>query len=370
MRIAHLVVKHPLRGGGIEKYTYELGSRLVAKGHEVTVYSMTHYGALDSQINGMRIQPVFAFKKPSLQKLSASLSASLDVLFRGRYDIVHLHSVAAGAFGILPRMRGCKTVLQMHGIEWCRRRWGTFGSRFLKCLEKASIRQAAACTAVSRTQCDYLLKTYQITADYIPTAATIKSPAAPRDLYALGLQPDNYILFASRLVPEKGAHYLISAFRKLDLPIKLVVAGDLGNKDPYLIQLKNLATGDNRIIFPGFVEGRLLDELFSHARLYVQPSIVEGLSLSLLEAMSYGNCCLVSDIPENLEAIGDCGYSFKNQSIDDLSHKIKMLLGRTEMVDRIKSASVNRIRHYYSWELVTKQMETFYEAVVCGEQHK
>lgn len=166
MRIAFLAVKNILRGGGIEKYTLELGSQLVDRGHAVTVYSMTHYGKTPPSINGMKIIPVFSLKKPCLQKMTASLSAALHTLRRHPFDIVHLHSVASGAFGFLPRWAGPSTVLQMHGIESQRTRWGKGGSTVLSLLERLSVRQAVAVTAVSKCQCEYLQDRYGCPVEY------------------------------------------------------------------------------------------------------------------------------------------------------------------------------------------------------------
>ena len=364
MRIGYLVVKNIQRGGGIEKYTYELGSRLAAKGHEITVYSMAHYGAVDRSLNGMIVKPVFAFKAACLQKLSASLCAAADVFLRPSFDIVHLHSVGAGAFGFLPRARRCKTVLQMHGIEWRRSRWGATGSLALRLLEKASIAQASACTAVSRTQCAYLADGERRRITYIPTATEIKPKTEARELCSLGIKPGNYILFASRLVAEKGAHFLVEAFKRLKTDMKLVVAGDAYGGSGYKKRLLEAAAGDSRVLFPGYVEGRLLEELFSNAYLFVQPSMVEGLSIALLEAMSYGNCCVVSDIPENVEALGGCGRTFKSESVEELVSVLGMLIDSPEEARRTRAAARDRVSRFYTWDHVAEQMEVFYEDVV------
>lgn len=366
MKIAYVVVKNILRGGGIEKYTLELGSRLVAKGHNVSVYSMRHYGHVNSEVNGMHIRPVRALKKACLQKLSASFSAVCDILVNGDYDIVHLHSVAAGALAFLPRLKGCKTVLQMHGIEWQRSRWGDSGSLVLKWLERMSLLQADFKTAVSHTQCDYFQNKYNCRMAYIPTATDIKPLCEPDALSCLGVEPGNYVLFASRLVREKGAHFLIPAFRKLDTDMKLVIAGDCQGEEKYKAELKSLAGGDPRVVFPGFVEGRLLEELFSHAYLYVQPSLIEGLSIALLEAMSYGNCCLVSDIPENMEAISNCGFVFKSGNVDNLSAKLDWLLKHKQSTMAVKKQAVDRIKEYYSWDRVTDLLETHYQELMSA----
>jgi len=369
MKIAFLAVKNITRGGGIEKYTSELGSRLVQRGHEVTVYTMRHYGDVPERYLGMRIVSVPSFAAPCLQKLSCSATAAINSIWKKKYDIVHFHSFAPGAFAWLPRLRGAKCVLQLHSLEWKRKRWGTVGSSIVKILEKLALSQSHIYTAVSRTQCAFYRTHRGIEMQYIPTAADIKPKTEAREIYRLGLGPNAYILFACRLVPEKGAHYLVSAFRRLDTDMKLVIAGDAQGAVEYRKRLIELAGGDERILFPGFVEGRLIEELFSHCCMYVQPSEVEGLSLSILEAMSYGHCCLVSDIPENLEAIGDAGFHFMNKNVDDLADRLKWLLEHREQVTSVNAGAKERIRQNYSWQSISEQIEKLYLSILNGRHY-
>ncbi|MEA3227186.1 MAG: glycosyltransferase family 4 protein, partial [Planctomycetota bacterium] len=311
-----------------------------------------------------------SFATPCMQKLSCSAVAALKSSLKKEYDIVHFHSFAPGAFAWLPKLRGCKCVLQLHSLEWKRDRWGTAGSWVVKLLEKLALSQSNAYTAVSRTQCAFYQAQRGIRMQYIPTAAEIKPRTEASEIYRLGLKPDEYILFASRLVPEKGAHYLIPAFRRLDTEMKLVIAGDVQGAKEYKHRLLQLADGDPRILFPGFAEGRLIEELFSHCYIYVQPSEVEGLSLSILEAMSYGHCCLVSDIPENLEAIGDTGFTFVSRSIDNLAERLKRLLEHPEEVAAVSAGSKERVRRHYSWQSISEQIEELYYSLLNGQHHR
>ena len=368
MRIAFLAVKNIMRGGGIEKYTSELGSRLAQRGHEVTVYTMRHYGDVPENYLGMRIVSVPSFARPCLQKLSCSATAAINSSWK-KYDIVHFHSFAPGAFAWLPRLRGAKCVLQLHSLEWKRKRWGTVGSSVVKILEKLALSQSHIYTAVSQTQCAFYRMNRGINMQYIPTAADIKPKTEAREILRLGLKPNTYVLFACRLVPEKGAHYLVKAFRELDTDMKLVIAGDAQGATEYRKKLYELAEGDPRIIFPGFVEGRLIDELFSHCYVYVQPSEVEGLSLSILEAMSYGNCCLVSDIPENIEAIGDAGFHFINKNVDDLAGHLNWLLENNQVVASVNFEAKERIRQHYSWQSISEQIEKLYLSILNGRRN-
>ncbi len=367
MKIAFSVVKNLLRGGGIEKYTFELGRRLVQRGHDVTVFSMPHYGKVEPWIEGMRVITVPVIKRAAAEKLSAGLSSARYIVGHGEhYDIVHCHSVGAGAFGLFMKRRAAATVLQMHGIEWQRSRWNGIGRNVLKALERISLNSHDAYTAVSQVQCDFYAKHSRKQMVFIPTGADIHPAPAASEILEMGLEAGRYVLFASRLVQEKGAHYLISAFRALQTDLKLVVAGDANGADDYKASLHALAAGDERIIFPGMVEGRKLAELFSHATVYVQPSEIEGLSIALLEAMSYGRCCLTSDIPENKEAIGDTGYTFKSGDAASLKAELALLLARPDIREEAGARARLRVQENFFWDNITSQFEQLYRDTISG----
>jgi len=364
LRIAFLVVKNPLRGGGIEKYTYETGRRLAARGHRVTVYSMPHYGDLPPEVEGMRVVGVPCLRHAAAEKITAGLAGALRVLLTGeRYDVVHFHSVAAGAFGFLPRLRGMKTVFQMHGIEWQRTRWSRAGRGVLRLLEALSLRGHTAYTAVSRLQCDFYRRRNGVEMSWIPTGADVPPPPGTGELARMGLTPGGYVLFASRLVREKGAHFLIEAFRGLETGLKLVVAGDARGEEAYKAELKALAGDDLRVAFPGFVEGRALVQLFANAAVYVQPSVIEGLSIALLEAMGHGICCLVSDIPENLEALGGTGCAFRSEDAADLGARLAELLAAPERRVELGRQARARVGEQFSWDRIADRFEALYRSL-------
>ncbi|MBN1766762.1 MAG: glycosyltransferase family 4 protein [Sedimentisphaerales bacterium] len=363
MKISFFVVKNIKIGGGIEKYTRKLGSLLAARGHEITVYSMGHYGDCPSEFEGMRVIEVPSLNSRYAEKISASITAIIYSIFQQKPDVVHFHSVVPASFAWLFYQRNLPCVLQMHGIEWQRSRWGQLGSHMLHWLEKTACKQSKICTAVSKVQCDYLNKKYGLNVKYIPTGADLKPKAFPREILKLDIEPGKYILFASRLVREKGAHYLISAFNRLDTDCKLVIAGDANGEDQYKQELYKLAENDSRIVFTGYIQGRLLDELFSNARLYVHPSEVEGLSIALLEAMSFGNICLASNIPENIEAIGEAGLTFDNKSVSSLHAGMDWALKNPDRTEKIKLSARERIKKHFSWEGIADRFEKLYEEI-------
>jgi len=360
MRIAYIAVKGMPIGGGVEKVTEELGSRMVARGHAVTVYSSRDYGTVDGIYRGMHIKTVPSVNAKALHKLSICWHATLDVMRHCRADLVHVHAVGPSLFSIFPRMKGIPTVVQTHGLEWKRDKWGLIGRTFLRLSDYSVAYCPSIATAVSKVQKAYYESRFGREVIYIPNGVSPVERRPPFRILEQGLSRDRYILFAARLVPEKGAHFLIEAFRAVKTDMKLVIAGDAAHADLYKAKLQSLAEDDRRILFPGFVTGALLEELFSNAYLFCLPSTLEGLPLALLEAMNYGNCCVTSNIPENLEALEDHGYTFRNRDVDDLRRVLADLIEHPQKVYEKKRSALEHVRRNYSWDEVTDQMEALY----------
>jgi glycosyltransferase involved in cell wall biosynthesis len=163
----------------------------------------------------------------------------------------------------------------------------------------------------------------------------------------------------ARLVPEKGCHYLIKAFNEINTDLKLVIAGGSGHSDKYVQNLKNMSKNNN-IIFTGYVSGHLKKELYSNAYVYVLPSEIEGLPLSLLEAMSYKRCALVSDIRENIEVMNGISLSFANKDYNDLKNKLEYLIKNKELARKYGLAGFKLVKETYSWDTITDEIENIY----------
>ena len=178
-----------------------------------------------------------------------------------------------------------------------------------------------------------------------------------------GLKKDDYILFLARIVPEKGLHYLIKAYKQIRTDKKLVIVGGTSHSNDYVAKIKKAARDDDRIMLLGFQQGAVLDELYSNAYLYVLPSDVEGMPISLLEAMSYGNCCLVSDINETAGVVQDKGITFKKGDVEDLKNKLIELLDDETKVETYKGQAASFILNKYNWDDVVKRTIQLYK---CG----
>jgi glycosyltransferase involved in cell wall biosynthesis len=368
MKIHFLLTKDFFRGGGIETYTREVGRRLAARGHEVTVYSTRGKDRCLDEWEGIRFIWLPSVTPYWAEKSVGALIAAWKAL-RQSPDIFHLHSVVAGSLAPLLQLKGVPCVVQMHGLEWLRNRWGRFAKGVLKTMERTSLASADAITAVSQTQCEYFKQYYNLDCEYISTAADIKEFADPKLICEMGIRPRKYVLFAARLVPEKGAHYLIEAFRRLSTDYSLIIAGEAPVSSGYGQQLVELAKGDERIRFLGRVQGRLLEELFSNAALFAQPSELEGLSIGLIEGMSYGTPCLASDIPENCEVVGDAGLLFRNKDVEHLEERLDWALSNIGATSQLAARGRRRVQELFTWERVVDQLEALYTRVSDAQKH-
>ncbi len=360
MKIAHIVLKTIPFGGGIEKYIDEIGPRLVAKGHEIVVYTMRHYGNPPVSYKGMKIKTVRALASKTAEKVTSSFLATLDVCLNEKPDLVHFHSFTQQTT-FLPRWVGIPVLVQGHGLEWKRSRWNLAGKWFLKFSEWSMVHSADRLTVVSKVQQKYLKERYGRESVYIPTGINPPNRLEPKEITSLwGLKGRDYFLTAARLVPEKGIHTLIEAFNGLETSFKLVIAGDAGHEKEYLEKLKTLAHCNPSIIFTGYVTGKPYVELMSNAYAFVLASDLEGLPTVLLEALSYGNCCLASDIPENREALGAKGITFQSGSVEDLRNTLNDLAKDTQKAQSLRSTAADGLLEGFHWDKIADQFNDLY----------
>lgn len=369
MKIAMIGHKRiPSREGGVEIVVEELSVRLVKQGYRVVAYNRSGYHVSGKEYgnsrkkyyNGIRIIVIPTFRNGKLNAIVYSVLATLRALFGG-YDVIHYHAEGPCATLFIPKMFGIRVVATIHGLDWQRAKWGNFASKVLKFGEKMAARYADEVIVLSENVKQYFWDTYQRETRFIPNGIARPNPmGADRISKEYGLEKDGYLLFLARLVPEKGLHYLIEAYEKIDTDKKLVIAGGSSHSVEYMKKIQEMASKDKRIIMTGFIQGQVLEELYSNAYLFVLPSDVEGMALSLLEAMSYGNCCLVSDINENLEVVEDKAVSFQKASVPDLKKKLEDLLLHPEKVNEYKQESADFICSKYNWESVVEQTEDLY----------
>ena len=368
-RVAMFGQKRLSREGGVEIVVKELCTRMARHGYKITCYNRSghHVSGVEfdakTEYPGICQKYVPTIEKKGLAAVSSSFFAALCSAF-GKYDVVHIHAEGPAFFTWLPRMFGKKVVVTVHGIDWQREKWKSgFGSKFIRQGEKNAVKYADEIIVLSKGVQEYFEDTYGRRTHFIPNGVNrpeIREAGLITEKF--GLTRDSYILFLGRLVPEKGIRYLVDAFKNTKTDKKLVIAGGSSDTDSFMKELKELAKDDARIVFTGFVQGQMLDELYSNAYIYTLPSDLEGMPLSLLEAMSYGNCCLVSDIPECAEVVEDKALIFKKADVQDLREKMQGACDHPEMVMGIKTQAADFICKKYNWDEVTRETERLYRS--------
>ena len=369
MKIAMIGHKRiPSREGGVEIVVEELATRLVKEGYKVDVYNRRGKNVQDKNVDkdrknikeykGIRIKTIFTINKKGLDALVYSFLATIIALF-GKYDVIHYHAEGPCAMIWIPHLFGIRTIATIHGLDWQRAKWGGLATKYIKLGEKMAAKYADEIIVLSEGVQKYFKDTYNRKTNFIPNGIErpkIKQPKIIKEKY--GLIKDDYILFLARIVPEKGLHYLIEAFKKIDTNKKLVIAGGASHTNEYLAQIKEMIKGDNRIIMTGFVQGEELEELFSNCYLYCLPSDVEGMPISLLEAMSFGCNCLISDIEENTQVTGKLSTKFIKGNVEDLEEKLKNCLKSQN--DNKKEIS-DYIVDKYNWDNVLDKTIDLYK---------
>lgn len=341
------------KDGGVERHVEELAQRLAGDSFHVTVYARSTYMQSSDDYNGIKIKIIKTFESKSLDAIVYSFKAAVAALF-AKTDIFHFHALGPSSMCFLPRLFGKKVVCTVHGLDWQREKWGKLGKLYLKFGEHILGKCSKKIITVSEPLRRYFIEKYKRSPDdviFIPNGVNAAVFKEPELIKSFGLSKNSYILFLARLTPEKGVHYLIEAYKKMQTDIKLVIAGDGSFTDTYVSEIKASAKDIPSIIFTGNVSGDLLYELFSNCRLFVLPSTIEGMPIALLEAMSYGNHCIVSDIDANLAVIenGVYGDSFENKNPDDLRQKIEAALSDENRSERIGWLSMQNSIKKYNW---------------------
>lgn len=363
----------PSREGGIEVVVEELATRLLKYGYQISVYnrSGTHVSGAefgeDRGIHSMKIYRglqlirIPTLKYPGFNAVVYSVLATIHAILH-RCDCIHYHGMGSCAIAFLPKMFGIRIVATIHGLDWKRGKWGGFASKYLRFGEKMAVKYADEIIVLSKNmelyfKEEYGRKIHVISNGIMPMER--KNVELIREKWRL--EKEEYILYLGRIVPEKKVHELIQAFSALDTTKKLVIAGGSSNTESYFNQIKEQAKKEDRIIFTNFVEGDILRELYSNAYIYVLPSEVEGMPLSLLEAMSFGNCCLVSNIPECVEVVKEQGVIFEQGNLTDLKQKLSWLLSHPDEVQGMRETSRDFVCKTYNWDQVVEMTQELYK---------
>jgi len=346
---------------GIEAYYEEIGKRLAAMGHEVTIYCRNYFTPDLAEHNGVRLVRLPTVRTKHLETLLHTILSTLHAAFQG-YDLVHYHALGPALFSSIPRVLGLKTAVTVQGLDWQRKKWGRLASNVLRLGEKASVKFPNATMVVSRTLRDHYRKVHRVDTFYVPNGGLLRDKSTPSKILDWGLEPAQYVLFLGRFSPEKGCHLLVQAFEQIETDVKLVMAGASSYCDEYSRELRTHAS--DRIRMLDWVSGETLDELLTNAMIFVLPSDMEGLSLALLDAMGAGLCVLTSDVPENREAIDGAGFSFKSGDASDLADRLRFLIANPAVREAAGRNARNRIEERYQWQHIAEEIEHVYTRVL------
>lgn len=360
----------PSREGGVEIVVEELATRMVKLGNSVTCYNRRGKHVLDKnqktnkqkEYKGVKIKSVFTIDKKGLAAVTSSFFATLRILFT-RADVVHYHAEGPCVWMWIIRFFSRKKIIAtIHGLDWQRSKWGGFAAKYIKHGEKNAVRYAHEIIVLSENVKKYFKDTYNRETVFIPNGVEKPSIIEPSIIIKkYNLQKNDYILYLGRLVPEKGIHYLIEAYKNLKTDKKLVIAGGASDTSDYYKELLEQCKDNKNIIFTGFVNGKELEELYSNAYIYCLPSDLEGMPLSLLEAMSYGNCCVTSNIKECTEVIKENKYVFKKSDSKHLTKTLQELCDNPNIVKKYQEKSQEYILKKYNWDDVVQKTLDLYK---------
>lgn len=373
MKIAMIGHKRiPGRSGGVEVVVEELSSRMAEKGNEVVVYNRHCSEEKLKEYKGAKIVEVKTFKNSALNAMVYSFFATVRCIFK-RYDVIHFHAEGPCAMIPIAKIFGKKVVATIHGLDWQRNKWGGFASKYIMFGEKMAAKHADKVIVLSKNVQNYFKQTYGCDALLVPNGINRVTPEdADIIVKKFGLEKDGYILFLARITPEKGLDYLIDAFKQLETDKKLVIAGSITPETEYVHSVLEKAKDCENIIFTDFVSGKTLAELFSNCFVYVLPSDIEGMPMSLLEAVGYDARVIVSDIPENTVCLEGYGNSFLHGNVDSLKEILEHCLSNEELKQQDFKADCSiqqtqqkraELKEKYDWDNITNQTLEIYKSI-------
>jgi glycosyltransferase involved in cell wall biosynthesis len=378
MKIAFIGQKGiPAKSGGVERHAEELAVQLAQMGHEVFVYARKNY--VDQEIRqykGVNIVHIPSINTKNLDTISHTFFSIIHSLFQG-YDVIHVHSIGPNSLNFLVKLFNPRTALiaTYHCQDYFHQKWGAFARTYLKWGEYMTCHFPDKTIAVTNVLKNFIHDKFGRETEVISNGANVSWNEKDDKLAEWNLERGGYILAVSRLIRHKGLHYLVEAFKDLEKKNltqgkKLVIVGEGFYTTEYVKYLKKIAGESQNIIFVGTQLGEKLSQLFSHAHFFVQPSDSEGLSIALLEAMGYGKAVIVSNIPENLEAISEAGMSFSQGNILDLSSKMAELLADEEKIKLFAEAGKKRAQEVYNWKNIAIKTQALYIETINKKKSK
>ena len=365
MRIAILGTRGiPASYGGFETFAEHLSTRLVARGHDVTVYCRAHYvSPRQLEFHGVRLKVLPTIRHKYADTVVHTFLSAIHAMSQ-RYDAALICNCANAPFSTIIRLAGTPVVINVDGLEHKRKKWGLLGRRYYRMAEYLSTVLPTEIVTDAQVIQDYYLARHNAPSTMIAYGAEVERRPDRELVRKWRVEPNRYVLYVSRLEPENNAHLVIEAFKKVRTAYRLLIVGDAPYAEQYINSLKASARGDKRIIFTGFVFGQDYRALQQNAYCYVHATEVGGTHPALLEAMGYGNCVLTLATPENLEVVGEAGVPYIDEF--DLAEKLQRVLRDGSLVQAYRNRAQQRVQKHYDWEAVVDQYEQLF-ARMCGQ---
>lgn len=355
----------PASYSGFETCVEQLGKRLAARGHEVVVYCRSHHITYPGDTyEGMRLVKLRSIQNKYLDTIVHSLLSTLHALFQ-RFDIGLYFIAGNSPLTWILRLAGTRTILNVDGLDWKREKWPLLAKMYIQCAEYLATKLSTAYLTDSRVVQDYYRNRFGSIPTYIPYGSEVRRVQPGETLAHFELEPDRYVLFVGRLVPENCPDHLVAAFRQIKTDLKCVIVGDAPYAESYKAQLHDLAAGDPRFVFTGYVFGDGYYELGANAHIFVETSGVGGTHPALIEAMAFGNCVIVHNTAENLETISEAGLSYDGKvGAGSLREVLMRLLNRHDQIAGYRRQAFEYARSHYRWDSVTDAYERLFYQVL------
>jgi glycosyltransferase involved in cell wall biosynthesis len=359
MRIAILGTRGiPASYGGFETFAEHLSTRLVARGHEVTVYGRAHYvSPRQLEYHGVQLKVLPTIRHKYFDTVVHCFLSTIHAV-SGRFDAALICNAANAPFAPILRLTGTPVALNVDGLEHKRKKWGWLGRRYYLAAERLATMLPNVMVTDAQVIQDYYLARYDAESQMIAYGSEVERRPDRAAVRRWRAEPNRYVLYVSRLEPENNARLVIEAFKKVRTAYRLLIVGDAPYAHDYITDLKERARGDKRIVFTGFVFGQDYRALQQNAYCYVHATEVGGTHPALLEAMGYGNCVLTLATPENIEAVGDAGIPYADEF--DLAEKLQRVLRDGSLVQSYRNRAQIRVQRYYDWDRVVDQYENLF----------
>ena len=359
MRIAILGTRGiPASYGGFETFAEHLSTRLVARGHEVTVYCRAHYvSPRQLEYQGVRLRVLPTIRHKYFDTVVHAFLSALHAV-PSRFDAALICNAANAPFASILRFTGTPVAINVDGLEHKRKKWNWLGRRYYLLAELLSTMLPNVTVTDAQVIHDYYLARYDAPSTMIAYGAEVERKPDRDTVRRLRVEPNRYVLYVSRLEPENNAHLVIEAFKRVRTAYKLLIVGDAPYAHDYIQDLRDRARGDKRIIFTGFVFGQDYRALQQNSYCYVHATEVGGTHPALLEAMGYGNCVLTLATPENIEAVGEAGIAYADEL--DLTEKLQRVLRDGSLVHSYRNRAQLRVQMYYDWERIVDRYEELF----------